>query len=135
VVEEESKVSTNLPFLLLFTPSSFPFHAHDTSIKFSLFFIPFTNPFNNNYTSPSAFVDLYLQISQLKLNKPSIIVAFSGCGSYKGQEIAFENGVDIFVTSPVRIRVVDKILERWVRGRETEGNNGGGNIAPLPAGS
>jgi hypothetical protein len=34
--------------------------------------------------------------------------------------MAFEAGVDVFMTKPVRFREVGRILEGWMRGRERE---------------
>lgn len=35
--------------------------------------------------------------------------------------MAFEAGVDIFMTKPVRFREVGRILEGWMKSRELEG--------------
>jgi CheY-like chemotaxis protein len=86
-------------------------------------------PFNNyppdsssNSTSPSSFDPSKLQESatapRLKLNEPALIIALTGFSSQKDQEMAFEAGVDIFMTKPVRFREVGKILEGWIKSRE-----------------
>jgi len=50
--------------------------------------------------------------------KPALIIALTGFSSQKDQEMAFEAGVDIFMTKPVRFREVGRILEGWSGGRE-----------------
>jgi DNA-binding response OmpR family regulator len=45
----------------------------------------------------------------------------TGFSSEKDQELAFEAGVDIFMTKPVRFREVGKILEGWMKSRAEEG--------------
>lgn len=65
--------------------------------------------------SPSRFVDLHLDAPTLKLNRPALIIALTGFSSQKDQEMAFESGVDIFMTKPVRFREVGKILEGWMK--------------------
>lgn len=52
--------------------------------------------------------------------RPSLIIALTGFSSQKDQEMAFEAGVDVFMTKPVRFREVGKILEGWVRSRQKE---------------
>jgi len=86
--------------------SSFPFHIQPSS----------------NATSPSSFpsIDLHLSAPNLKLNKPALIIALTGFSSEKDQEMAFESGVDVFMTKPVRFREVGKILEGWAKSRELE---------------
>jgi DNA-binding response OmpR family regulator len=49
-----------------------------------------------------------------------LIIALTGFSSQKDQEMAFEAGVDIFMTKPVRFREVGRILEGWVKSRERE---------------
>jgi CheY-like chemotaxis protein len=86
--------------------SSFPFHTQPSS----------------NATSPSSYpsIDLHLSTPNLKLNKPALIIALTGFSSEKDQEMAFESGVDVFMTKPVRFREVGKILEGWTKSRELE---------------
>jgi CheY-like chemotaxis protein len=101
--------------------TSFPFHNLSTSSTSSS-----TSKASSNSTSnsPSAFeqsaIDLHLQAPRLKLNSPSLIIALTGFSSQKDQEMAFEAGVDIFMTKPVRFREVGRILEGWVKSRERE---------------
>ena len=83
-----------------------------------------TSPTNSTSNSPSAFtpstIDLHLQAPRLKLNTPALIIALTGFSSQKDQELAFEAGVDIFMTKPVRFREVGRILEGWMKSREVE---------------
>jgi CheY-like chemotaxis protein len=93
------------PSALLST--SFPFH------------------FNSPGQKPKGFantnsVDLHLNSSDLKLNRPALIIALTGFSSKQDQESAFESGADVFMTKPVRFREVGRILEKWMRSRERE---------------
>jgi CheY-like chemotaxis protein len=45
--------------------------------------------------------------------QPALIIALTGFSSEKDQEEAFEAGVDIFMTKPVRFREVGRVLEGW----------------------
>ncbi len=65
-------------------------------------------------------IDLHLSAPKLKLNRPALIIALTGFSSQKDQELAFEAGVDIFMTKPVRFREVGRILEGWMKSREAE---------------
>lgn len=91
----------------------FPFHARSSS-----------SSANSNSTSPSAFspsaIEQQLAAPKLKLNRPALIIALTGFSSQKDQEMAFEAGVDIFMTKPVRFREVGRILEGWMKTREVE---------------
>ena len=93
------------------SPNSFPFSFHSRS--------------SSNSNSPSAFspteIDLHLSAPKLQLNRPALIIALTGFSSEKDQELAFEAGVDIFMTKPVRFREVGKILEGWMKSRAEEG--------------
>jgi len=93
------------------SPNSFPFSLHSRT--------------SSNSNSPSAFspteIDLHLSAPKLQLNRPSLIIALTGFSSEKDQELAFEAGVDIFMTKPVRFREVGKILEGWMKSRAEEG--------------
>ncbi|RDL37745.1 Uncharacterized protein BP5553_05178 [Venustampulla echinocandica] len=51
---------------------------------------------------------------------PALIIALTGFSSQKDQEMAFESGMDIFMTKPVRFREVGRILKGWVESRESE---------------
>jgi CheY-like chemotaxis protein len=50
------------------------------------------------------------------VNPPALIIALTGFSSQKDQEMAFESGMDIFMTKPVRFREVGRILDMWMRG-------------------
>jgi len=63
-------------------------------------------------------IDMHLNPEELKLNAPALIIALTGFSSQEDQEQAFEAGVDVFMTKPVRFREVGKILEGWVKSRE-----------------
>ncbi len=84
-------------------------------------------PFNNQINqlvanTPSAFSPVELEMlssaPRLQLNHPALIIALTGFSSEKDQELAFESGVDIFMTKPVRFREVGKILEGWMKSRD-----------------
>lgn len=82
-----------------------------------------------NRTSPSAFspaeldAQLNKQSTQVeqKPNKPALIIALTGFSSEKDREMAFEAGMDVFITKPVRFREVGSILEGWMKRGEMEG--------------
>lgn len=115
-------ISTTLP------PSSFPFNLPSPSS------ISPSSIFPTSPTSPSAFdpatMNRRMQLPRLRLNSPALIIALTGFSSQKDQEMAFEAGVDIFMTKPVRFREVGRILEGWMRSREEAvagaGTGGGG---------
>ena len=56
----------------------------------------------------------------LQLHKPALIIALTGFSSEKDEEMAFEAGVDVFMTKPVRFREVGRILEGWSKKRQRE---------------
>jgi DNA-binding response OmpR family regulator len=60
-----------------------------------------------------------------------LIIALTGFSSQKDQEMAFEAGVDIFMTKPVRFREVGRILEGWMKSRENERLGVGGEKGVL----
>jgi CheY-like chemotaxis protein len=90
--------------------TSFPFNAPPTP--------PLRTPTASFMQSQS--IDLHLNASELKLNRPALIIALTGFSSQQDQESAFESGVDVFMTKPVRFREVGRILEGWMRSREKE---------------
>lgn len=59
--------------------------------------------------------------------RPALIIALTGFSSQKDQEMAFECGLDIFMTKPVRFREVKRVLDGWMKSREREsrGMHGG----------
>lgn len=57
---------------------------------------------------------------RLKLNPPALIIALTGFSSETDQEQAFEAGMDIFMTKPVRFREIGKILDGWMASRKAE---------------
>ncbi|OBT74510.1 hypothetical protein VF21_06909 [Pseudogymnoascus sp. 05NY08] len=50
--------------------------------------------------------------------RPALVIALTGFSSQNDQEMAFDSGMDIFMTKPVRFRDVGKILEGWIKSRE-----------------
>lgn len=62
---------------------------------------------------PLESIDLHLSAPELERNPPALIIALTGFSSQKDQEMAFNAGVDVFMTKPVRFREVGKILEGW----------------------
>ncbi|KAH6669783.1 hypothetical protein B0J14DRAFT_671387 [Halenospora varia] len=103
--EYQQQVQAQSPFL----------STRDTSPSF-----PFHLPSGAGSSSQSSFasIDLYLNSSVLKLNKPALIIALTGFSSENDQALAFEAGVDVFMTKPVRFREVGKILEGWMANRK-----------------
>jgi CheY-like chemotaxis protein len=45
--------------------------------------------------------------------RPSMIIALTGLGSANAQKEAFDSGVNMFLTKPVRLKELKKILEDW----------------------
>ncbi|KAK1833308.1 hypothetical protein QBC39DRAFT_329181 [Podospora conica] len=45
--------------------------------------------------------------------RPAMIIALTGLGSANSQKDAFDSGVDMFLTKPVRLKDLGKILEDW----------------------
>jgi CheY-like chemotaxis protein len=50
-------------------------------------------------------------------NRPALIIALTGFAAAKDREMAFESGVDVFMTKPVRFKEVGRVLEGWMGGR------------------
>merc|ERR1712098_137775 len=116
------------------TPSHLPLRSDsisptNTSTTNQNTTFPFPAPSQNGLaTSPSSFdpseLNSRLDLPRLKLNSPALIIALTGFSSQKDQEMAFEAGVDIFMTKPVRFKEVGRILEGWMKGREEEDGSG-----------
>ncbi|KAL2063968.1 hypothetical protein VTL71DRAFT_4462 [Oculimacula yallundae] len=137
--EHQNQLQTQSPFLSLGSgpPSSFPFNLPTPSISshassISPCQLPPTSsnpsqspllpppPRHSHPSIPLSPSDLAtrLELPLLKLNSPALIIALTGFSSQKDQEMAFEAGVDIFMTKPVRFREVGRILEGWMSSRE-----------------
>lgn len=113
---------TSFPF---HTPPSSHCHSTSTSNEHNLSASSAsTSKTSSVANSPSAFLPSTLQAPRLKLNTPSLIIALTGFSSQKDQEMAFEAGVDIFMTKPVRFREVGRILEGWMKSREVVSREG-----------
>merc|ERR1711939_961718 len=99
------------------TPSHLPLRSDsisptNTSTTNQNTTFPFPAPSQNGLaTSPSSF-------------DPSELNSRLDLPSQKDQEMAFEAGVDIFMTKPVRFKEVGRILEGWMKGREEEDGSG-----------
>ncbi|KFY02968.1 hypothetical protein O988_01786 [Pseudogymnoascus sp. VKM F-3808] len=50
--------------------------------------------------------------------RPALVIALTGFSSQNDQEMAFDSGMDIFMTKPVRFRDVGRILEGWIKSRD-----------------
>ncbi|KAG9238677.1 hypothetical protein BJ875DRAFT_480176 [Amylocarpus encephaloides] len=93
---------------------------YDTSSS-SLTSFPFMQrPANYPIQSSLQSIDLHISTPEIKLNPPALIIALTGFSSKKDQQMAFEAGVDVFMTKPVRFREVGKILEGWAKSRKEE---------------
>jgi CheY-like chemotaxis protein len=90
--------------------TSFPFNAPPTPLRTPKAFL------KSNVNT----IDLHLNAPELEANRPALIIALTGFSSQQDQEAAFECGVDIFMTKPVRFREVGRILEGWMTSRERE---------------
>ncbi|CZT50117.1 uncharacterized protein RSE6_11049 [Rhynchosporium secalis] len=137
--EHQNLIQTQSPFSLSSAQtSSFPFglpspsiSSHSSSISPTNCSLSSTNPpfpsaLSSQSPNPSAFspsdLAARLKLPKLQLNSPALIIALTGFSSQKDQEMAFEAGVDIFMTKPVRFREVGKILEGWMKSREQGGD-------------
>jgi CheY-like chemotaxis protein len=96
--------------------NSFPFHAPTR-----------TSPFS----TASSTLDQHLNAPRLEKNSPALIIALTGLSSKKDQEMAFEAGVDVFMTKPVRFREVGRILDGWMKSREDRDRE---TVLRMPAG-
>lgn len=74
---------------------------------------PFPKP--GRVTDPSPPVEPPLLQPTIR---PALVIALTGFSSQNDQEMAFDSGMDIFMTKPVRFRDVGRILEGWVKNRE-----------------
>ena len=50
--------------------------------------------------------------------KPALIIALTGLGSAASQKEAFDSGVNIFMTKPVRFKDMRRLLDDWVPAKE-----------------
>ena len=62
---------------------------------------------------------------------PALIIAFTGRSSIEDQTEAVRVGIDLFMTKPVALKEVGKIIDNWAANRESEemdidGNGGSG---------
>ena len=57
------------------------------------------------------------EIRKLEQGRPrrrrAMIIALTGLGSATSQKDAFDSGVDMFLTKPVRLKDLRKILDDW----------------------
>jgi len=49
-----------------------------------------------------------------RVQKPTLIIALTGLSSATSWEEAFSSGVNLFLTKPVRLKDIRKILDNWV---------------------
>jgi len=80
---------------------------------------PFPDPIKTSITSQIIGIDPKTS-STTQRSHPALIIALTGFSSKKDQEMAFEAGVDVFMTKPVRFREVGRILDGWTKNREME---------------
>ena len=45
--------------------------------------------------------------------QPVVIIALTGLGSSSTQEEAFASGIDLFLTKPVRLKELSRVLENY----------------------
>ena len=53
------------------------------------------------------------KLERSRLQKACKIIALTGLGSANTQEEAFSSGIDVFLTKPVRLNDLRKILSEW----------------------
>jgi CheY-like chemotaxis protein len=52
--------------------------------------------------------------------KPALIIALTGLGSATSQQEAFSNGINLFLTKPVRFNRLRKFLNDWTPDMEVQ---------------
>ncbi|KAK3382636.1 hypothetical protein B0T24DRAFT_519433 [Lasiosphaeria ovina] len=60
------------------------------------------------------------RLERSRRQKPALIIALTGLGSASSQQEAFVNGVNIFLTKPVRFNALRTILTQWTPDVEVE---------------
>lgn len=56
------------------------------------------------------------KLEHVRRQRPSMIIALTGLSSARCREEALSNGIDVFLTKPVRLKDIQIILEGWVPG-------------------
>ncbi|KAM7216447.1 hypothetical protein V8F06_008160 [Rhypophila decipiens] len=64
------------------------------------------------------------KLEKARRQKPALIIALTGLGSAASQKEAFDSGVNIFMTKPVRFKDMRKLLDEWVPATEDGTDNG-----------
>ncbi|OBT96437.2 hypothetical protein VE01_05590 [Pseudogymnoascus verrucosus] len=80
-----------------------------------------TSPPAFPFPTPGRVTDQLLPVETPLLQpiiRPALVIALTGFSSQNDQEMAFDSGMDIFMTKPVRFRDVGSILEGWMKSRE-----------------
>ncbi|KAK3386575.1 hypothetical protein B0H63DRAFT_468018 [Podospora didyma] len=54
------------------------------------------------------------KLERSQKQKPAMVIALTGLGSADSQREAFSNGINVFLTKPVRFKDLRRILEEWV---------------------
>ncbi|CAG8469785.1 11319_t:CDS:2 [Ambispora gerdemannii] len=65
---------------------------------------------NNFATKPQS---LFTTSSSSLLQNRALIFALTGLASEEDKDLAFESGVDGFLTKPISLKVLDRVLKRW----------------------
>jgi CheY-like chemotaxis protein len=83
---------------------------------------PHSSPPAFPFPTPGRVTDPLLPVVETPLLqpalRPALVIALTGFSSQNDQEMAFDSGMDIFMTKPVRFRDVGRILEGWIKSRE-----------------
>ncbi|KAM7193145.1 hypothetical protein V8F33_008017, partial [Rhypophila sp. PSN 637] len=64
------------------------------------------------------------KLEHARRQKPALIIALTGLGSAASQKEAFDSGVNIFMTKPVRFKDMRKLLDEWFPPAEEGTDNG-----------
>lgn len=102
-VEADRRAAYELQFESLSTP---PLRPSPPAFPF---------PISERVTDPLLPVEPPLSQPTIR---PALVIALTGFSSQNDQEMAFDSGMDIFMTKPVRFRDVGRILEGWIKTRE-----------------
>ncbi|OMP83141.1 Autoinducer 2 sensor kinase/phosphatase luxQ [Diplodia seriata] len=89
---------------------------------------PSESELNTPYTTPSAGQDPHQQ-RRRRLSQ-AFVVALTGLASTKDEDKAYNCGVDLVITKPVKFGKLTELFEKWEKG-ELKGGGGGGLVDDL----
>jgi CheY-like chemotaxis protein len=60
------------------------------------------------------------KLEHAKQQRPAMIIALTGLGSATTRKEAFDSGINMFLTKPVRFKDMREILDAWAPGMGTD---------------